>query len=213
MVGASVRGVSRLVVSGIDIAIDAVAQETSTTIGAVGGYAVVVATALPELVVMLTSGYLAAMVGDIAVSHLSSVPGGPPLIDQHVLPGRQPGQTHAHICLLDHIAELRSILDALHADATHVTVDVTDGALQQADRAWSAQSQRPRRRPPAHQQRSSRGYNVEASARPRSSSAPAPELSASNNARGGGGPDAQDGLSGGSPPDDAAATPGRGVAG
>ena len=57
-----------------------------------------------------TSPYLAAMVDDIAASHLCSAPGHPPQIEQHVLPGDQPGQTHAQVCLLDHVAELQSVV-------------------------------------------------------------------------------------------------------
>ena len=134
---------ARIVLTGIDVAIDAVTQDCSTTIGAVGGYAVVVATALPQIGVTLTSSYLAAMVGDIAASHLCSMPGSPPIIDQHVLPGDQPGQTHAQTCLLDHAAELRNVLDAFHSSAAVVTVDIADDTLQHADRAWSAQDQPP----------------------------------------------------------------------
>jgi hypothetical protein len=135
--------VARIALTGIDVTIDAVAQDSSTTIGAVGGYAVVVATALPQIGVTLTSSYLAAMIGDIAASHLCSVPGGPPIIDQHVLPGDQPGQTHAQACLLDHVAEVRNVLDALHRSAATVTVDIADDTLQRADRAWSAQKEPP----------------------------------------------------------------------
>ncbi|MGI9099030.1 MAG: hypothetical protein ACR2H2_11180 [Solirubrobacteraceae bacterium] len=68
---------ARLVLSGIDVATDSVAQDASTTVGSIDGYAVVVATALQQLGVTLTSGYLVAMVGDIAASHLCSVPGRP----------------------------------------------------------------------------------------------------------------------------------------
>jgi len=50
------------------------------------------------------------MVDDIAASHLCSAPGHPPQIEQHVLPGDQPGQTHAQVCLLDHVAELQSVV-------------------------------------------------------------------------------------------------------
>jgi len=86
--------------TGVDVAVDDDAQDASTTIGAIGGYAVVVATALPQLGVMLTSSYLAAMIGDIAASHLSSVPGGPPIIDQPSYPATSPGRhTPARACL------------------------------------------------------------------------------------------------------------------
>ncbi len=129
--------------SAIDIAIDHVPQASETTIGALGGYAVVLTTTLPKLAITLTSSYLAAMVGDTAASHLCSVPGGPPIIDQHVLPGRQPGQTHAQTCLLDHVAEVRNVLDAFHRSNALVTVAIADATLAEADRAWSAQDQPP----------------------------------------------------------------------
>ena len=134
---------ARIALTGITVAIDAAAQDAHTTIGAVGAYAVIVTTTLPALGVTLTSGYLAAMIGDIAASHLCSVPGAPPIIDQHVLPGQQPGQTHAQACLLDHVAELRDVLDAYHASAAAVTVTIADTTLEHADRAWSAQDQPP----------------------------------------------------------------------
>jgi hypothetical protein len=141
--------VARTLLSAIDIAIDDVAQVSETTIGAVGAHAVILTTALPELGVTLTSSYLAAMIGDIAASHLASVPGGPPVIDQHVLPGDQPGRTHAQACVLDHVAEVRDVLEAYHAttDAT-VTVTIADKTLELADRAWSAQDEPP---PPREQ--------------------------------------------------------------
>jgi hypothetical protein len=71
------------------------------------------------------------------------VPGGPPIIDQHVLPGPQPGQTHTRTCLLDHVAELRDTLDAFNASAVTVTVTIADSTLADADRAWYAQHEPP----------------------------------------------------------------------
>jgi len=136
--------VARTFLTAIDIAVDAVAQASETTIGAVGGYAVILTTTLPTLGLTLTSSYLAAMIGDIAASHLCSMPGGPPIIDQHVLPGDQPGRTHAQTCLLDHVAEVRNVLDAFHHSAAVVTIAIADATLEQADRAWSDQD-----RPPA----------------------------------------------------------------
>ena len=127
---------ARTPLSAIDIAIDNVAQASETTIGAVGAYAVILTTTLPDLGITLTSSYLAAMIGDIAASHLTSVPGGPPIIEQHVLPGRQPGRTHAQACVLDHVAEVRDVLEAYHASAATVTVTIGDATLVQADRAW-----------------------------------------------------------------------------
>jgi hypothetical protein len=79
----------------------------------VDGYAVIVTTALLTLGVTRTSSYLVAMIGYIAASHLSSVRSGPPIINQHVLPRAQPGKTHAQLCLLDHVAALRDLLDTV----------------------------------------------------------------------------------------------------
>lgn len=130
---------ARTALTAIDVAINGAAQSSETTIGAVGGHAVVLTTALPDHGVTLTSSYLAAMHGDIAASHLCSAPGGPPEIEQHVLPGDQPGQTHAQTCLLDHIAELQARLGALSGET--VTIDIIEDALERADRAWHAQDQ------------------------------------------------------------------------
>ena len=132
-----------MVLTGIDVTVDDVAQEATTRIGAIGGYTVVVSTSLPQLRIMLTSSYLGEMIGDIAASHLFCVPGCPPIIDQHVLPGRQPGRTHARACLLDHVAELRDTLDAYHKTAATVTVTIADSALTDAQRAWQAQHDPP----------------------------------------------------------------------
>ncbi|MEJ7894200.1 MAG: hypothetical protein WKF94_16345 [Solirubrobacteraceae bacterium] len=134
---------ARTFLTAIDIAIDAVPQASETTIGAVGGHAVILTTTLPTIGVTLTSSYLAAMVGDIAASHLCSVPGGPPIIDQHVLPGQQPGRTHAQACVLDHVAEVRNVLDAFCGSVATVTVTIADDTLEHADRAWSGQDQPP----------------------------------------------------------------------
>ncbi len=134
---------ARTLLSAIDIAIDALPQASETTIGAVGAYAVILTTALPELGITLTSSYLAAMIGDIAASHLASVSGGPPIIDQHVLPGQQPGRTHAQACVLDHVAEVRNVLDAFCGSVATVTVTIADDTLEHADRAWSGQDQPP----------------------------------------------------------------------
>ena len=128
---------ARIALTGITITIGGIAEDCSTTIGTVGGRAVVVTSALPALGIMLTSSYLSAMVGDIAASHFASVPDRPAIISQDVLPGDQPGRTHAQTCLLDHVAELRDTLDALCATTALVTADIVDAALDQAQRAWT----------------------------------------------------------------------------
>lgn len=68
------RAVARVALTGITIAIGGTAQQCSTTIATVGGYAVIVASALPGIGITLPSSYLSAMIGEIAASHLAIVP-------------------------------------------------------------------------------------------------------------------------------------------
>ena len=110
----------------VQVAIAGARQPSSTTIGAVGAYSVVVATVLPDRAITLTSSYLSAMVGDIAASHLCSAPGEEsPRIEQRVLPGQQPGETHARSCLLDHAAELQAKLTEFTDDAVSIDIGAT----------------------------------------------------------------------------------------
>lgn len=133
---------SRVALSAISLTLDGEPERSSTTVGAVGAYAVVVATALPQRGVTLTSCYLADMISDIAVSHLCSAPGHGAHIQQRVLPADQPGQTHARVCLLDHAAELQAALASLINAA--VAIDVGPVALELAARAWTASEDPPR---------------------------------------------------------------------
>lgn len=130
---------ARIALSGITVAIDGITAQASTTIAGVGGYAVIVNTTLPTLGVTLTSSYLSALVGDIAVSHLCSIPHAKPIIDQHVLPAGQLGETHARACLLNHVSELRSALEAHGPAVATVSATISDAALEAADDAWRAQ--------------------------------------------------------------------------
>jgi uncharacterized small protein (DUF1192 family) len=129
--------VARITLTGINVAVGDGIASSSTTMGAIGGYAIVVATVLADRGITLTSSYLSAMIGDIAASHLCSAPGADaPRIEQHILPGQQPGQTHAQACLLDHVAELQQRVAELSDEL--VRVKLSDRALAQADEAWRA---------------------------------------------------------------------------
>jgi Ca2+/Na+ antiporter len=120
----------------VTIAIDGRLQRSASTIATIGGYVVVVATALPELAVTLTSCYLGQIDGDSAASHLLLAPVYAAALEQHVLPGLQPGQTHARMCLLDHAAQLQRAIALLSDEA--VQIDVGPLALQGAAAAWEA---------------------------------------------------------------------------
>jgi hypothetical protein len=70
--GVIIAGV-RSELPGLMIAIGGAAVRSSWTIATVGGYVVVVATAVPPLGVTLTSVYLGQIDGDTAASHLRLV--------------------------------------------------------------------------------------------------------------------------------------------
>jgi hypothetical protein len=108
---------------------------------AVGGYVLVVATALPALGLTLTSSYLGALRGDTAAAHLWLAPGSPPALVQRVLPRDRPGADDARACLLDHAAELQAAV----ADRVGETVkiDIAPSALEQASGVWKSDDDPP----------------------------------------------------------------------
>ena len=81
----------------------------------------------------LTSCYLAALAGEIVVSHLRLGPGVSHAIAQRVLGGLT-GETHARGCLLDHAAELRATIEMIAAEP--VGVKVEEAALELAGGVW-----------------------------------------------------------------------------
>ena len=124
----------RIELDSFHLEIAGAAVRSSTTIGSVGGYVVVVATTLPDHVLGLTSCYLGQIDGAIAASHLRLGPGGYERLSAQVLPRAAHVAEHARACLLDHAAELQQTI----ADLTgaHVLVDVAPGALERAVEAW-----------------------------------------------------------------------------
>jgi len=124
----------RIELESFHVEIAGAAVGSSTTIGSVGGYVVVVATTVPDQVLGLTSCYLGQLDGAIAASHLRLGPGGYERLSAQVLPRAPHVGEHARACLLDHAAELQQAI----ADLTgaQVLVDVAGGALERAVEAW-----------------------------------------------------------------------------
>ena len=99
------------------------AERCETMAVAVGGYVVVLDTVVPSQAVTLTSCYLSSLSqAATAVSHLQLAPGLPDSISQQTL---EPlvSQTHARACLLEHAAQLRSLLAELGDDEVAVELD------------------------------------------------------------------------------------------
>ena len=124
----------RLELHDVTVTLDGQPARSSTTIGAVGAYVIVVATTLPDLVRGLTSAYLGQPNGALAASHLHLGPHQHEQLTQHVVARGRLHATTAGACLLDHAAELQAEL-AAHADSP-VAVDVSLAALARAADAW-----------------------------------------------------------------------------
>jgi hypothetical protein len=107
---------------------------SSTTIGTVGAYVVVVATTVPDHVAGVTSCYLGYVGDAIAASHLRLGPAGNEQLRVEILERPPHVDQHARACLLDHAAELqRALADLTGAD---VSIDVSPRALERAVEAW-----------------------------------------------------------------------------
>jgi hypothetical protein len=126
----------RLALEGLEVRADTWTERCATAIENAGGYVVVVISVLESCAVTLVSCYLADFAGSTAVSHMRLAPGQRPAIAQCVLAGL-PGVSYARACLLDHAAELRGGLEEL-LDDEQVGVELSEEALERADRVWTA---------------------------------------------------------------------------
>src|SRR4051812_21221576 len=118
--------------AGVSMRLDGTLTPTTTTISAVGGSVLVLATAAPALPLALTSCYLARSDGALAVSHLR-LSAGEEAFSQYTLPPAQLHATLAGACLLEHAAALR---DAAHDTAATITVDVDLDTLEHVADVW-----------------------------------------------------------------------------
>jgi hypothetical protein len=113
---------SRLTVDGRRVA-------CTTRIAYGGAFQLTVWTIVPELAAELHSSYLGHPDGDTAVTHLQLRPDEPPLTLTGERPGAElPVREARRLCLYDHLAELRRLVE----DATGLPagVEVPDHALE-----------------------------------------------------------------------------------
>ena len=107
----------------------------SSAIDTIGGYVVVLTTSVRHFAVTVVSTYAGAIDGDTAVTHLRLAPHRTPELQQRVLSGSQPGETHAGGCLLDHAAELQQLLITLTDEV--ISIVVSPDAIDSATRSWA----------------------------------------------------------------------------
>jgi hypothetical protein len=119
--------------AGVSMRLDGTLTPTTTTIAAVGGSVLVLATAAPALPLTLTSCYLARSDGALAVSHLR-LSADEEAFSQYTLPPAELHATLAGACLLEHAAALR---DTAHETvAATITVDVDLDTLEHVADVW-----------------------------------------------------------------------------
>src|SRR3954454_22905716 len=119
--------------AGVSVRLDGALTPTSTTIAAIGGSVLVLATAAPELPLALTSCYLARSDGALAVTHLR-LSAGEETFSQYTLSPAQLHATLAGVCLLEHPATLGDAAEAMTAAA--ITIDVDLDTLERVVEAW-----------------------------------------------------------------------------
>src|SRR3954447_23097234 len=92
--------------AGVSLHLDGAPTPTTTTIAAVGGCVLVLATTAPALPLALTSCYLVRSDGALAVSHLR-LAAHEETFSQYTPPPAQLHATLAGSCLLEHASTLR----------------------------------------------------------------------------------------------------------
>ena len=129
----SVLGAMHEPLPGISLKVDEIAIEASTTIAAAGANVLVLATAVPARTLTVTSSYLAASDGALAVTRLAADRGSERFTCQRIAASGHHA-TLAGSCLLDHAAALREQL--AERTSAHATVDVDPNALERAAEVW-----------------------------------------------------------------------------
>src|SRR4051812_7039751 len=121
--------------AGVSVRLDGALTPTTTTMAAIGGSVLVLATAAPDLPHALTSCYLARSDGALAVSHLR-LSADEETFSQYTLPAARLHATLAGACLLEHAATLRDAAQQAGATAVSVDVDVDLDTLARAADIW-----------------------------------------------------------------------------
>jgi hypothetical protein len=96
---------------------------------------VTVISVLERHSVALVSSYVADLAGETAVTHMRLVLGRRSSFQQQVL-GRLAGVSHPRVCLLDHAAELRALIEEQLDEP--VVVEISEGSLERASSVWGA---------------------------------------------------------------------------
>jgi hypothetical protein len=123
----------QLELSGVEVRGESWIERCPCTIESASAYVVTVITVVESRSLSLVSAYVADVSGDTAVTHMRLSPGRASIFEQQVL-GGFPGVSHPRACLLDHAAELRTLVeDLLEAP---VVVEISEASLEHASTVW-----------------------------------------------------------------------------
>ena len=121
----------RTVLDPITVTIDGTPTPSETTLAQAGAYVVVLATALPEIPLTVTSTFIGAQDVDTTIVDLTLGLRPHAHTETRTVARDHVPVTHAHDrCLLEHAATVRTAV--AHTTQAHVSIDVPDTALQSA---------------------------------------------------------------------------------
>ena len=125
----------RLELAGVEVRGHSWTESCASTIENASAYVITVITVVPSRTIALVSAYVADLSGHTAVTHMRLPPGRRASFEQQVI-GGLPGTSHPRACLLDHAAELRTMLEQLLDEP--VTVEIPEPALEHATAVWDS---------------------------------------------------------------------------
>ena len=123
----------RVELAGIEVRAASWVERCTSSIESASAYVVSVITVVERRSLALVSTYVGDLHGEIAVTHMSLPPGQQASFRQRVLTGL-PGTAYPRACVLDHSAELRTVLEELLGEP--IGIEVSERSLEDATRVW-----------------------------------------------------------------------------
>jgi hypothetical protein len=122
-----------LELAGIEVRAAAWVERCTSSIENASAYVVSLITVVERCSLALVSTYVGDLHGEIAVTHMWLPPGQQARFRQRLLSGL-PGTAYPRACVLDHSAELRTVLEELLDEP--IGIEVSERSLEDAARVW-----------------------------------------------------------------------------
>jgi hypothetical protein len=122
-----------LELAGIDVRGASWVERCTSSIENASAYVVSLITVVEHCSLALVSTYVGDLHGEVAVTHMWLPPGHQASFRQRVLTGL-PGTAYPRACVLDHSAELRTVLEDLLDEP--IGIEISERSLEDAARVW-----------------------------------------------------------------------------